>query len=68
MTALIIPLITQFGIPLARQIWEIVSQHTANNQPPTAEMWDKLAALENESHAAFAEALTTKITLVHPIP
>ena len=55
--AVIIQLIAQFGIPLARDIYGIVATHFATNQTPTEEMWDKLMALENSSHAAFVNAL-----------
>ena len=59
--AVIIQLIAQFGIPLARDIYNIVATHFATNQVPTDDMWDKLLALENASHAAFVNALKPNI-------
>jgi len=55
--AVIIQLIAQFGIPLARDIYTIVSTHFATNTAPTDKMWEDLLAAENASHAAFVNAL-----------
>jgi hypothetical protein len=54
---IILQLIAQFGVPLAAQIYGIVTKHFEANQKPTPEMWQALIDAENASHAAFAAAL-----------
>ena len=57
--AIIIQLIAQYGIPLASQIFGIVTKHFESNAAPTQEMWDELLKLENDSSEAFNNALKT---------
>ncbi len=47
--AQLIPLITQWGIPYAYEVWMIVTQH-AN---PSQEAWDKLLALSAKSYDEY---------------
>ena len=58
LATLLIPLIAQYGIPAAIQIWGIV----ANKTELTPAMIDQLMAVENASHARFASAIGSALT------
>jgi len=58
LATMLIPLIAQYGIPAAIQIWGIV----ANKTELTPAMIDQLMAIENANHARFATAITTALT------
>jgi len=57
MPAIILGLIAQFGIPLAKQIYDIVTSKMVDGKP-TPEMWDALLAAENKSAADFDKAIS----------
>ena len=66
----ILLLIAKYGIPLASQIYTTVSQHYAEGQVVSPVMWDKLLALENQSHADFVKALSVPVpsSPLPPVP
>lgn len=60
MAPIILQLVASVGIPVARQITEIIMSHFETNDSPTPELWEKLEkvrALENTSHAKFLKEL-----------
>ena len=53
---LALPLIDKYGIPLAYQLWEIVTKHPV----PTKEAWDELQAAVRTYDQYIAEAKARK--------